>query len=109
MLTTLAGIVRLVKPLQPANAPLPMLVTPAEIMRLVKPLHQANAHVPMLVTPAGIVRLVKPLQPANAPLPMLVIGSPKIVPGIVTSPPKPVYHLMVTASLAIDHRKSPDV
>ena len=38
MLVTLSGIVTLVKPLQPSNAPLPMLVTLSGIVMLVKPL-----------------------------------------------------------------------
>ena len=38
----------------------------------VKPLQPENAELPMLVTLSGIVTLVKPLQPENAELPMLV-------------------------------------
>ena len=37
MLVTLSGIVMLVKPVQPENAPLPMLVTLSGIVILVRP------------------------------------------------------------------------
>ena len=57
-----------IKPLQPENADLPMLVTESGIVILVKPLQPENAESPMLVTESGIVRLVKLLQPSNAEL-----------------------------------------
>ena len=59
MLVTLSGIVTLVKPLQPSNAPLPMYVTLSGIVTLVKPLHPKNAFLPMLVTlPSSGITLV---------------------------------------------------
>ena len=43
-----------------------MLVTLAGIVTLVRPLQPENAEYPMLVTPSGIVTFVRPLQPENA-------------------------------------------
>ena len=43
MYVTLAGIVTLVRLLQPENAPHPMLVTESGIVTLVKPLQPENA------------------------------------------------------------------
>ena len=62
----------LVSPLQPLNAPSPMLVTLLGITMLVRPLQPENAELPMLVTLLGIVTLIRPLQPENALPPMLV-------------------------------------
>jgi hypothetical protein len=56
------GIVTLVRPLQPENAELPMLVTLLGIVRLVRPLQPENAELPMLVTLFGIVTLVNLLM-----------------------------------------------
>ncbi len=42
MLVTLLGIVTLVSPLQPENAPLPMFVTLFGIVTLVRPLQPQN-------------------------------------------------------------------
>jgi hypothetical protein len=67
-------------PLQPENAPPPMLVTLSGIVMLVRPLQPLNAKCPMLVTLSGIVTLVSPSQPLNAESPMLVT-----LPGIITS------------------------
>ena len=49
MLVTLLGIVMLVSPEQPSNAPQPMLVTLSGIVMLVKPLQPEKALPPMLV------------------------------------------------------------
>ena len=97
MLVTLLGIVILVKPLQYSNAAVPMLVTPLPIVILVKPLQPPNAQPPMLVTVLGIVILVIAVWFRNASVPMLVTGRPKIVAGIVTAPPAPVYPVRVIA------------
>ena len=76
----------LVSPLQPQNAPPPMLVTLSGIVMLVRPLQPENALPPMLVTLSGIVMLVRPLQPKNAYSPMVVTGLPPSEEGIVTAP-----------------------
>ena len=58
-----AATINSVKPLQPENAPFPMLITLSGIVMLVSPLQSLNAQSPMLVTLSGIVTLVSPLQP----------------------------------------------
>jgi hypothetical protein len=50
----------------------------------------------MLVTLSGIVTLVRLIQPENAQAPILTTGFPSMVSGITTSPPGPVYPVMVT-------------
>ena len=62
----------LVKPVQPKNALLPILVMLSGIVMLVNPSQPENVLLPMLVTPLDIVMLVKPLQPENAAPPKLV-------------------------------------
>ena len=54
----LSGMVMAVRPVQPLNAPNPMLVTLCGIVILVRPLQSLNALDPMLVTLSGIVTLV---------------------------------------------------
>ena len=49
----------------------------------------------MLVTPLGIVTLVKFVQRWKAYSPMLVTATPPIVDGIFTSPPAPLYLVIV--------------
>ena len=49
----------------------------------------------MLVTLLGIVTLVRLVQKQNVIAPMLVTGRPLIVLGMATSPPEPVYPVMV--------------
>jgi hypothetical protein len=63
-----------------------MVVTPGGIVMLVKPMQPRNAPMPMLVTLEGIVMLVRPIQPLNAASPMLVTGFPTIDKGMLTSP-----------------------
>ena len=50
----------------------------------------------MEMTLEGIVTLVRLLLLKNARLPIAVTGNPPRVPGIVTTPPGPVYPVMVT-------------
>ena len=57
-------IVTLVRPVQPQNAYLPMLVTDLGMVTLVRSLPE-NASTPMLVTELGMLTLVRPL-PENA-------------------------------------------
>ena len=64
MCVTRFGILTLVNPVHPSNAPQPMLSP-----------HQTIRPLPMLVTLFGIVRFVNPLQRLNAPVPMLVTVS----------------------------------
>ena len=71
MLVTLLGIVTLVRPVQPWNAPDPMLVTLLGIVTLVRVVLLENA-------------------PAPYQLPMPVTGRLSIELGIVTAPPVPV-------------------
>ena len=75
----LFGMVMAVRPVQPLNAPDPMLVTRLGIVMLVRPVQPLNALDPILVTFVGMVMLVRPLQSLNALDPMLVTLS-----GIVT-------------------------
>ena len=51
----LSGIVMLVRPLQPENALLPILVTPSWIVTPVRLLHARNAESLIVVTVSGIV------------------------------------------------------
>ena len=83
---TLLGIVRLVNPLQPANAWSPMDVTLLPIVTLVNPEQYRNALWTIPVTLLGIVTLVNPEQAANAPRPISVTGRLLIVAGITKSP-----------------------
>jgi hypothetical protein len=95
MLVTLSGIVMLVRLVQ-LNAPFPMLVTLSGIVTLVRPVQPQNAPFPMLVTLSGIVTLVRPVQPIERPAPDAGDRLPSMVSGITTSPPGPVYPVMVT-------------
>ena len=83
-------MVTLVKPLQFANAPSPILVTELGMMTLVKPLQLLNANLPIEVTELGMVTLVKPVQLRNAWSPILVteneIPRKVIDSGMVRSP-----------------------
>jgi len=54
----------------------------------------------MLATLSGIVTLVR-LHEANALSPMLVTCKPLIVSGMMTSPPGPVYPVMVIVPLVV--------
>jgi len=85
---------------QNRNAMCPMLVTLLGIVRLVRLRQRPNAQLPMLVTLLGMVTLVR-VWPQNAESPMLVTGRPLIVSGIVTSPPGPVYPMMVMVPLVV--------
>jgi hypothetical protein len=49
-----------------------MLVTELPMVTLVRPLQPPNAPPPMMVTELGMVTLVRPQQARNAPSPMLV-------------------------------------
>ena len=81
MLSTLSGIVTLVRPLQPENTEDPMLVTPSEITTFVIARYDDwKTDDNLLVqTYCGIVTLVNLLQPENAEDPILSTLS-----GIVT-------------------------
>ena len=61
-----------------------MLVTLEGIVTLVSPLQPENAPSRMLVTLAGIVTLVSPLQPENAESAMRVTGLPAMLSGMTT-------------------------
>ena len=56
-------MVTLVRPRQPWNALLPMLVTELGMVTLVRPLQFLNALLPMLVTELGMVTLVSFVSP----------------------------------------------
>ena len=85
------GMSMFVRPVQPLNAELPMLVTELPMVTLVRPVQPLNAELPMLVTELGIVTFVRPVQPLNAELPMLVTLSPMIY--VVTCSPKSFLRL----------------
>ena len=51
----------------------------------------------MLVMLSGIVTLVRVVFDPNAKFPMPVTGRSVIVLGIITTPPAPVYPVMVTS------------
>ena len=72
MVCSPSSIITLNKPVQPANAPLPILVTLPGIEISAKPVQPANAPLPILVTLPGIEISVKPLQPSNTLSPILV-------------------------------------
>ena len=59
-------IVTEVKPVQPPNAWVPILVTVDGIVTEVKLVQPSNAAAPILVTPTGIFTEVKLVQPWNA-------------------------------------------
>ena len=73
-----------------------MLVTPLPIVTLVKPLQPWNAETPMLMTLLGITTLVRLELFAKGLFPMAITVCPKIVLGMATAPPAPVYPVMVT-------------
>jgi hypothetical protein len=77
-----------------------MLVTLLGIVTLVRLVHDMNAWLPMLVTLSGIVTLIRVVFEWNAESPMLVTARSLIVPGMLTTPPAPVYPVMV-ASVAV--------
>ena len=60
MLVTEFGIVTLIRPEQPENAPSPMLVTEFGIVTLIRPEQPENAPSPMLVTEFGMVVFLHP-------------------------------------------------
>jgi hypothetical protein len=67
-------------------------------VRLAQP---PNTFTPMFVTLFGIVTLFRLMQLKNAPFPMLVTGRPLIEPGMVTSPPGPVYPVILIVPLLV--------
>ena len=101
MLVTLSGIVTLVRLVQSAERPIPDAGDAVGD----RDAGQAGAVTerlsPMLVTLLGIVTLVRLVQSENAESPMLVTGRPSIVLGMVTSPPGPVYPVMVIVPLLV--------
>src|SRR3569832_2007774 len=76
---------------QPANTPAPRLVTVAGMVTLLKLVQPSKAASTMVVTELGIVIWVRELQCANAPyqktcrLPMVVTGIPLTLEGITTA------------------------
>ena len=74
-----------------------MLVTLAGIVTLVRLWQLEKARSPMLMTLFGIVTLVRPVQLWNAEAAMPVTGRPSIMLGMVTTPPEPVYLVIVTS------------
>ena len=78
-----------------------MLMTLLPSATLVRSVQPENASYSMLMTVSGIVTLVRLVfgrsqAPSKAPLPILVTGFPSVVTGITTSPPGPVYFVIVT-------------
>ena len=63
-----------------------MFVTLAGIVTLVKPLQPENAKFPIFITLFGILTPVKSLHPSNAEGPMDVTGHPSKDDGITTEP-----------------------
>ena len=55
-----------------------------------------KACAPMEETPSGIATLVRLVQPLKASAPMEVTVLLSMVAGISTSPPEPLYFVMVT-------------
>jgi hypothetical protein len=78
-----------------------MLVTLLGIVTLVR-LVEKNAESPMPVTLSGIVTLVRLMSSMNALSPMAVTGRPVIVSGMTTTPPGPVYPVIVIAPLVTE-------
>ena len=70
-----SSTVRLVSPVQPSNAPLPMEVTEPGMLISVSPLQYLNAPSPMVVTEFGMVSEASFPQFWNASLPMVVTDS----------------------------------
>jgi hypothetical protein len=106
MLVMLFGIVTLVRLTQPCNIQAPRLVTLVGIVMLVRHQQYSKPPFPMLIMVLGIVTLVMgdenwlPEHPgSNALSPTLVTGRPLIVLGMVTSPPGPLYPVMVMVPL----------
>ena len=63
-----------------------MVVTPSSIVNDVRPVQLANARIPIVVTLAGMVNEpVRPVQPLNASFPIVVTLS-----GIVNNPVRPM-------------------
>jgi hypothetical protein len=72
-----------------------MLVTPLPIIALVRLSQNENAESPTVMTLSGMVTLVILVQPKKAPHPMHVTVLPRILDGMTTAPPDPVYPVMV--------------
>ena len=71
------------------------------MVTLVRLVQRTNALSPMLMTLSGITMLVRLVfgrsqVPAKASSPMLVTGRPLMVSGMTTSPPGPVYRVILT-------------
>jgi len=73
-----------------------MLVTLSGKMMLVKPVQPENAEVPMVVKPSGITTSASPVQPLNAKLPMLVTFG-----GSVNVPDRPVQFAKAELLIAV--------
>ena len=84
MLITLLGRVMLVKPLQYANAPFPILIRLFGRVMLVKPVQLSNPASAILVTLPVRVTLVITAHSSNAAIPMLVT-----LAGVVNAPAFP--------------------
>ena len=91
---TLLGMVTLVSLVQPENVSSAIEATLSGMVTLVR-LHPENAPAPMLTTLSGIATLATLVLSMKAWPPMLVTGRPLIVSGMVTTPPAPVYPVMV--------------
>jgi hypothetical protein len=78
-----------------------MLATLSGIVKLVRLVHDQNTFCSMLATVLGIVTLVTFVKSPNAKYPMRVTGKPLIVAGITTSPPAPLYRVMVIVLLLV--------
>ena len=71
ILVTLLGMLTEVRLVQPPNAPCPILVTLLGMMILVTGI-PANQPDPIAGNPSTKVMLARPVQPVNAPLPILI-------------------------------------
>src|SRR5437588_631642 len=68
---TVSGIMTLVRPEQPENTVLPMLVTPSGIAIVRKLVHPTKVPPSKVARRDGIVMALSWLHPLNAPIPML--------------------------------------
>jgi hypothetical protein len=84
-----------------------MVVTEEGMVTPVKPLQWANALLPMVVTEGGMVTPVKLMQWANAWYPMVVTGKPSIISGMFTVAAFPVYLVIITLVPSTIQKPSP--
>ena len=83
------------------NVPLAKAVTPFPTVTVARLEQLVKAKSPILEMVSGIISSVRVLVPAKAAVPIPVTIRPFVLLGIVTTPPSPVYFVMVMVLLLV--------